>query len=270
MSPGTPVSVYTLRPMPPLSAVIITQDEERDLPAALDSVRFCDEVLVVDSGSADRTRELAQAAGARVVIHTPWPGFRDQRNYAVLAATHDWVLALDADERVTPALRDEICRLRDRGFGMAGYRIPRVVRYLGRWVRGTDWYPDPQLRLFDRRRGRWGGELVHESVEVTGPVGRLHAELEHFPYADVSDHMIKIDSYTTLWARQSLGKRRVPGGLEMVLTSLWAFLRNYVMKRGVRLGHVGVTVSMLNAYYTYAKLAKLRELAERNEAPPVA
>ncbi len=252
--------------MPALSAVIITQDEERDLPAALDSVRFCDEVLVVDSGSQDRTRDLAQASGARVVIHTPWCGFRDQRNYAVDTAAHEWVLALDADERVTPALREEICQLRDQGFGMAGYRIPRVVRYLGRWVRGTDWFPDPQLRLFDRRRGRWGGELVHESVQVDGPVGRLRFELEHFPYADVSDHLIKIDSYTTLWAQQSLGKRRVPGGLEMAATSWWTFVRNYVMKRGVLLGHVGMTVSMLNAYYTYAKLAKLRELADRQEA----
>jgi glycosyltransferase involved in cell wall biosynthesis len=252
--------------MPALSAVIITQDEERDLPAALESVRFCDEVLVVDSGSEDRTRALADASGARVVIHTPWRGFRDQRNYAVDAAAHDWVLALDADERVTPPLREEICQLRDRGFGMAGYRIPRVVRYLGRWVRGTDWYPDPQLRLFDRRRGRWGGELVHESVQVDGPVGRLRFELEHFPYADVSEHLTKIDSYTTLWAQQSLGRRRIPGGLEMAATSWWTFLRNYVMKRGVLLGHVGMTVSMLNAYYTYAKLAKLRELADRRHA----
>jgi glycosyltransferase involved in cell wall biosynthesis len=249
--------------MPPLSAVIISHNEERDLPEALESVRFCDEVLVVDSGSSDRTRELAEAAGARVIVHAPWPGFRDQRNYAVDAAAHEWVLALDADERVTPALREEIGRLRDEGFAHAGYRIPRVVRYLGCWVRGTDWYPDPQLRLFDRRRGRWGGELVHESVQVDGPVGLLRAELEHHPYVNVSEHLLKIDSYTTLWAQQSLGKRRTPGGLEMVLTSLWTFVRNYLIKRGALLGHVGVTISMLNAYYTYAKLAKLRELADQ-------
>ena len=131
--------------MTPLSAVIIAQDEEENLGAALESARFCDEVLVVDSGSRDRTREVAAAAGARVVVNEPWPGFVMQRNFAIAAARHDWVLSLDADERVSPALRGH-------GLRHAGYRIPRVAVYLGREIRATDWYPDPQLRLFDRRR----------------------------------------------------------------------------------------------------------------------
>src|SRR5713101_5943926 len=122
----------------PLSAVVITQDEEARLPAALESVRFCDEVVVVDSGSTDRTLEIARAAGARVLVNSPWPGFVAQRNVAVEAARHDWVLALDADERVTPALREEIQALRARGFDRAGYRIPRAAFYLGRWIRATD------------------------------------------------------------------------------------------------------------------------------------
>jgi glycosyltransferase involved in cell wall biosynthesis len=245
----------------PLSAVVITQDEEARLPAALESVGFCDEVVVVDSGSTDRTREIAKAAGARVLVNSPWPGFVAQRNVAVEAARHDWVLALDADERVTPALREEIRALRARGFDRAGYRIPRAAFYLGRWIRATDWYPDPQIRLFDRTRGRWEGALVHESVSVRGPVGRLRSDLEHYPYEDISHHLRKIDRYTELWAVQAFAAGRRTGVLEMVGSCAWAFLRNYVWKHGFTLGSAGVTVSTLNAYYTYVKLAKLQELA---------
>src|SRR5262249_47437751 len=157
---------------------------------------------VVDSGSQDGTRQIAEAAGARVIVNAPWPGFPAQRNFAVEAARHDWVLVVDADERVTPALRDEILSLRDSGFSQAGYRFPRVTFSLGRWIRGTDWYPDRQLRLFDRRRGRWQGSLIHESVRVQGPVGNLRHELQHFSHRNVSHHLQRIDRYTTLWAQQ--------------------------------------------------------------------
>jgi hypothetical protein len=246
----------------PLSAVVITMNEEARLPAALESVRFCDEVVVVDAGSTDRTREIAEAAGARVLLSTPWPGFVQQRNVAVEAARNDWVLALDADERVSPALGEEIRALRARGFDRAGYRIPRAAFYLGRWIRATDWYPDPQIRLFDRTRGRWEGALVHESVLVHGPVGRLRSDLEHHPYQNISHHLRKIDRYTDLWARQALAAGQRTGSLEMLASCAWAFLRNYVLRQGFTLGSAGVTVSALNAYYTYLKLAKLQELAQ--------
>jgi hypothetical protein len=183
---------------------------------------------------------------------------------AVDAARHDWVLALDADERVSPALREEIQAIRARGFDHGGYRIPRVAFYLGQWIRATDWYPDPQVRLFDRRRARWQGELVHESVRVEGPVGRLRAEMEHLPYRDISHHLQKIDSYTTLWATQALAAGRRTGYVDLVFAPLWAFLRNYLVKGGFRLGKAGLGVSSLNAYYTYAKLAKLDELSLRD------
>lgn len=248
--------------MTPLSAVIITRNEEQRLPEALQSVAFCDERLVVDAGSTDRTQEVAAECGARVVVATPWPGFVAQRRKAVEAARHDWILALDADERVTPSLRHEIEAARTMGFTHAGYRIPRVSFYLGRWIRGTDWYPDLQLRLFDRARGGWEGALVHESVEVRGPVGRLRHEIEHHPYADIAEHLRTINDYTTLWARQSRAAGRRTNALERVGAPLWTFLRNYVLKRGVLLGGVGLTVSVLNSYYTFAKLAKLEELQE--------
>ena len=252
--------------MTPLSAVLITHNEERNLAAALESVRFCDEIVVVDSGSTDRTREIAAQAGARVIRNEPWPGFVAQRNLAADAARHDWILAVDADERVTAELRDEIQAARAAGFDRAGYRIPRVVHYLGRWIRATDWYPDPQLRLFDRTKGRWQGGLIHESVRVRGRVGRLRSELQHHPYDDIGHHMRKIDSYTTLWARDAFAAGRRTGTLETVGAPGWAFLRNYVLKGGFRLGEAGLTVSTFNAYYTYAKMAKLRELARNAPA----
>ena len=246
--------------MTPLSAVLIVKDEEAKLGPALRSVAFCDEVLVVDAGSRDRTRELAEAAGARVIVHEPWPGFVAQRNFSLEQARHDWVLALDADERVTPELREEIEALRRDGLLHAGYRIPRLVFYLGRWIRGTDWYPDPQLRLFDRRRGQWSGSLIHESVQVEGSVGRLRHHLEHLPYDDVAAHLRKIDSYTTLWAQERHLAGRGCWLLEPQLSAAWAFVRNYLLRGGLLLGEAGLTVSTLNTIYTYVKLAKLREL----------
>jgi glycosyltransferase involved in cell wall biosynthesis len=247
------------------SAVLIAHDEESNIRAALESVSFCEERVVVDSGSTDRTREVAETAGARVILNTPWPGFVAQRNFAVERARHDWILALDADERITPALRAEIESLRARELACAAYRIPRAVFYMGRWIRATDWNHDSQIRIFDRKRARWDGGLVHESVRVEGSIGRLHAPMEHYPYADISAHMRKIDRYTTLWARQAFAAGQRTSTLAMALIPLWTFLRNYVLRRGLLLGQTGLTISTLNTYYTYLKLAKLAELA-RNEA----
>ncbi len=253
--------------MVPISAVLIVQDEERDLPDALESVTFCDEILVIDGGSKDRTLEIAEAAAARIVVNTPWPGFRDQRKFGAAQARHDWLLFLDADERVTPRLREEILGLRAKGFERAGYRIPRLAFYLGRWIRGTDWYPDLQLRLFDRRRGDWRGLLVHESAKVNGPVGRLRGDILHYPYRDISDHLQTIDSYTNLWARQAHESGKRTGLVETVLGTLGAFLRNYVLRGGFLLGREGITVSALNTLYTLAKYAKLQELQRLGASP---
>nr|MCU0256366.1 glycosyltransferase family 2 protein [Vicinamibacterales bacterium] len=162
--------------MPGLTAIIITRDEARHIGAALASVSWADERIVVDSHSVDDTVALARAAGARVDVRD-WPGYGAQRNHAAGLAAHDWILAIDADERVTPDLAREIAGLLRGTPAAAGYRIPRVTRYLDRWVRSTDWYPDWQLRLYDRTRAAWNTRPVHESVEVRGPVARLHGEL---------------------------------------------------------------------------------------------
>jgi glycosyltransferase involved in cell wall biosynthesis len=247
---------------PPISGVIIACNEERRLRAAIESLSFCDEVLVVDSGSTDRTQAIAREAGARVVVNTPWPGFSVQRNFALDQARHDWVFALDADERVSPALRDEIGALCAGGLTQAAYRMPRVSFYLGRWIRRTDWYPDWQTRLFDRRRARWHGTL-HESVKVDGPTGALRGEIEHHPYEDIADHLRRIDRYTTLWAQSAYAAGRRAGLVRIMLHPLWAFFRNYVLRGGMLLGVAGLVISTLNSFYVYAKHAKLGELQRR-------
>jgi glycosyltransferase involved in cell wall biosynthesis len=245
--------------MPAISAVIITSNEERRLPEALASVAFCDERVVVDSGSSDRTAEVAQAAGARFVTRIPWPGFVAQKNAAVAEAAHDWILSIDADERVSAGLRLEIEALQASQMTCAGYRIPRLSHYLGRWIRATDWYPDRQLRLFDRRRGRWQGGAVHESVRVDGPVGRLRHDIEHHPYSGIDEHLRTIDLYTTLWADRAAAEGRRTHVGEICGAPLWSLTRNLILRRGIVLGGVGCVVSILNSYYTFLKLAKLFE-----------
>ena len=252
--------------MPKVTAALITLNESANLAAALASVAWADEILVIDSGSTDDTAALARQAGARVEVR-PWPGYSAQKNYAASIASHDWILSLDADERVTPALGAEIRSLLAAEPSRRGYRIPRVSHYLGRWIRGTDWYPDYQLRLYDRRAGRWNGRAVHESVALDGEPGVLANDLQHHPYRDISDHLATIDRYTTLAADQMRTEGRVPSLAGLALHPPFAFLRNYVLRRGFLNGGAGLTVSILNSYYVFLKLAKAREPQPASRAP---
>jgi len=244
--------------VPGVSAIIITLNEAAHIGACLDAVGFADERIVVDSGSTDGTPELARAHGARVIVRD-WPGYAAQKNAAAGLASHDWILSVDADERVTPALATEI---RDtlREPARAGYRMPRVTFHLGRWIRTTDWYPDRQLRLYDRRSARWTGRYVHEAVSVNGTVGDLRGELEHRPYRDIADHLETIDRYTTYAARQMHEGGSRSGFAQMAGHPPLAFLRNYVAHGGFRDGAPGFIISALNAYYVLLKFAKLWEL----------
>jgi glycosyltransferase involved in cell wall biosynthesis len=251
----------------PLSAVVIAYNEEDRLADALRSVGFCDEIVVVDAGSTDATRRIAEELGARVIVNAPWPGFVVQRQFATRAARHDWVLALDSDERVSPALREEIEGLRTAGLDGPGYVMPRVSHYLGRWVRATDWYPDFQLRLFDRRRAQWQGGLVHESVRPDAPPARLRHELQHFSYRDVGEHLRDIEEYARLWARQAFAEGRRAGPAAAFAAGAFAFFRNYVLKRGLLLGGTGLVVSTLNAHYTFTKLLLLYEMELQQRRP---
>lgn len=250
--------------MPKLTVTVITRDEAHHLDACLESVSWADEIVVIDSGSTDETVAIARRHNARVEVRE-WPGYSAQKNYAASAATHDWILSLDADERVTPELAAEIRQLLAAEPPRRGYRVPRVTWYLGRWIRGTDWYPDYQLRLYDRRAGQWNGRRVHESVALRDEPGRLRHELQHFAYRDISDHLSTIDRYTALAAEQVIAEgRRVPLA-SIVFHPPLAFLRNYVLRGGFTQGAAGLVVSALNSYYVFLKLAKGWELS-RNAA----
>ena len=247
--------------MPKLTVTVITRNEAANIEAALASVAWADEIVLVDAESTDDTAAIARRRGARVEVRS-WPGYSAQKNLAASLASHDWILSIDADERVSPALASEIQALLRAEPAHRGYRVPRISHYLGRWIRGTDWYPDYQLRLYDRRAGQWNGRPVHESVALTGEPGRLVNDLQHFPYRDISHHLQTIDRYTTLAAEQMRAEGRTPSIAGIVLHPQFAFLRNYLLRGGFRNGSAGLVVSMLNSYYVFLKLAKAWE-AER-------
>ncbi len=248
--------------MPPLSVTIITRDESANLAGALESVAWADDVVVVDAESRDDTAAIARRFTPRVVVRE-WPGYVAQKNFAAEQACHDWILSIDADERVTPALAEEIRRVLVSTPAEAGFRLPRASFYLGRWIRSTDWYPDFQLRLYDRRRARWEGRYVHESVKADGPVGTLRGEVLHYPYRDIAHHVQTIDRYTTLAARQAAEAGKRASIADVAVRPPLAFLRNYVLRLGIRDGQAGLIVSLLNSYYVFLKSAKLWELSRR-------
>jgi glycosyltransferase involved in cell wall biosynthesis len=247
-----------------LSVTIITRNEALDVGAALMSVAWADELIVVDSASTDDTVAVARQHTDRVIVRE-WPGYVAQKNYAASIASHDWILSLDADERVTPELAAEIRSTLDVPSSDRGYRIPRVTWHLGRWVRTTDWYPDYQLRLYDRRAAEWTGRYVHETMTVRGPVGQLRGELQHFAYRDIADHLETIDRYTTYAARQMQESGRHAGLLDLAVHPPLAFWRNYLLKGGIRDGVPGLVISAMNGYYVFLKFAKLWELRHRHE-----
>jgi glycosyltransferase involved in cell wall biosynthesis len=248
--------------VPKLSVTIITLNEADHIGAAIDSAAWADEILVVDSGSTDATMEIARGKGA-TVLSRAWNGWIEQKNFAAERASHDWIFSLDADERITPALAAEIQALLASEPSRRGYRMPRVTFHLGRWIRTTDFYPDYQTRLYDRRAARWRGKCVHESVSVDGGTGQLRNEIEHYSYRDLRDQLERINTYTTLAARQMHESGRRSGVLDLVVHPPAAFLRNYILRRGVLDGAAGLTISAMNAYSVFLKFAKLRELQRK-------
>jgi glycosyltransferase involved in cell wall biosynthesis len=263
----SPVLAATL-PAVKLTVTVITLNEADHIEFALTSVAWADEIIVIDSGSTDGTVDIAGRHATRVEV-LDWPGYGAQKNRAADLASNDWILSLDADEHVPADLADEIRRVLEHP-DAAGYRIPRVTWYLGRWIRSTDWYPDPQLRLYDRRAGRWSLRQVHESVELSQPPGLLRHEIQHYAYRDVSHHLATIDRYTTLAAKQWMADGRRTSALAAVVHPPLAFLRNYVLRGGFRDGAAGLLVSALNSYYVFLKLLKLWEYQQQLGPGPVA
>jgi glycosyltransferase involved in cell wall biosynthesis len=238
-----------------ITATIVTLNEERNIARAIESLRCADEVVVVDSGSTDRTREIATRMGARV-IEEPWRGYAAQKNFAACRAANDWILSLDADESLSEELAAEILGLKRDGARFDGYSFPRLAQYLGRWIRHGGWYPDRKLRLYDRRKAEWVGEYVHESVRVKGTTGQLQGNLLHFTCASLSEHLRTLDRYTSLAALEVAARGKSVSMRRLTLDPVWTFFRTYVLQRGFLDGRQGLAIAWMAALYTFLKYAK--------------
>lgn len=243
-----------------ISATIITCDEERNIARAIESLRCCDEILVVDSGSTDRTVEIAEKLGARV-IESPWPGYAKQKNLAAAKASHDWIFSLDADEALSEALEAEIWQLKKNGPDHDGYTVPRMAQYLGRWILHSGWYPDRKVRLYDRRKATWVGEYVHESVRVQGSRGHLRSNLLHYTCESISEHLRTLDRYTTLAAQEVVARRQKVAWPNLILDPAWTFLRTYFLQLGFLDGLEGLMIAYMAATYSFLKYAKARNMS---------
>lgn len=246
----------------PISGCVICCNEADRIGDCLRSLDFCAETLVVDSGSTDGTAALAEELGARVVPNAPFPGHKEQKQFAVEHAAHDWVLCLDADERVTPALRERLLALGAEGFGGAAYEMPRRNHYLGRPVRGGMSWPDLKVRLFDRRLCRWGGTNPHDRVEVPAGarVTRLEEPIEHLSYRDFRHHLRTIDSFTRIAAAalREQGRRTTP--FDLLVRPPSAAFKSLVLKRGFVDGWRGLLIAGMAAYYDWLKYWRLLRL----------
>jgi glycosyltransferase involved in cell wall biosynthesis len=243
-----------------LSVTVIALNQETNIGECLESVvGFADEIVVVDTGSCDHTVELARRYTDRVLT-AAWQGFGRTKNYALDQARGDWVFSLDTDERVPPALQDEIQAVLKADGPCAGYRVPRKNYFCGRWIRHLGWYPDYTLRLFRRDLGRFRDREVHEEVVVAGPVGTLTTPLEHYSYNSVSEYITRMDRYARLAAVElaKRGRRPYPG--ELVYHPLFTFLHLFCLRRGFLEGLTGYTLAVLMSMYKFLKYYYLREL----------
>jgi len=245
-----------------ISATIITYNEERNLPRAIESLRCADEIVIIDSGSSDRTLEIAEKLGARIV-ESPWPGYAKQKNLAAEQAAYDWILSLDADESLSEALEGEIWQLKKNGPQFDAYTMPRMAQYLGRWIRHSGWYPDRKVRLYDRRKARWVGEYVHETVRVDGRLGHLESNLLHFTCNSLSEHLKTMDRYTTLAAEQLVAQETLIGWAQLALDPPWTFFKTYVLQRGFLDGTEGLAIAYMAALYNFLKYAKAKNMSPR-------
>lgn len=258
-----------------LSAIVITKNEERVIGRCLASLAFCDEILLVDSGSTDRTLEIARGLNATVMLEPDWQGPATQRNRGLARARGKWCLLLDADEWVTPALRDEIVALlqadRSAPRSEAAFRIPRSSSYCGQFMRHGGWWPDPVTRLLRRGAARFAGGIVHEHPVVDGAIGALTQPLMHESFRDLEQVLGKVNAYST-WGAQTLREQgKTPGLASAVAHGLWTFIRTYLVKAGFLDGRRGFMLAVSNAegaYYKYVKAMLLAEAQAASSAAP--
>ena len=242
-----------------LSACLITFNEEHNLRRVLNSVQgVADEIVVVDCGSKDRTAEIARDHGAKLVTHS-WTNFAEQKNIAAAAASHDWILSLDADEELSPELRDGLLAWKQKAPQFAVYEFARRTWYLGAWINHTGWYPDFQRRLFQRGAAQFSG-IIHEALRFKGKPGRLNGDLLHYTVRSLEEHEQKVEQYTTLAAQQMFAAGRRTWRAAMWLASPWSWFNNYVLRLGFLDGYRGWAISRMAARGTRLKFKKLGSL----------
>ncbi len=252
-------------PRLPLSAVLITLNAARQLPECLASLAFCDEIVLVDAGSSDDTLAIAAEFGARV-IHQDWLGFGPQKQFAVNQASHDWVLCLDADERVSPRLRSSIehALVTSPLPAFAAFRFARCNRFMGRYLRHGEGYPDWSLRLFNRQYAQWSNDAVHEKVVCPTPVGQLRGDLLHDSAETLGIYLSKQDRYTSLAAEEALARGKHASLIHLILSPLVRFVKFYFVRLGFLDGWPGLVHILIGCRNSYMKYAKMRAiLAER-------
>lgn len=250
-----------------ISAVIITLNEERNISNAIESLGFADEILVIDANSIDRTVEIAGSLGAKIIARD-WSGFSDQKQFGVDEAAHDWIFSIDADERVSEKLNEEIESIKRAEPGADGYRISRLSTYMGRTIRHSGWYPNRQLRLFNRRKGRWNGREIHESVEMDGGsvIKALQHDILHFSIENAAHHHQMIgERYAPLAAMQLLRSGHKTSQLRVAIAGPLAFLRSYILRLGFLDGFPGLCIASFAAYHAYLKQVMLWELEMRED-----
>jgi len=247
-----------------LSVVVITLNEEKNIVRCLKSLRFTrkPEVLVVDAESRDKTVAAARKLGGKVLIRK-WKGYADQKNWAFGKVKGDWILSLDADEELTPELCSEVERvMSQKAPGFVGYAIKRRAYFLGKWIRHCGWWPDAQLRLIRRGKGKFSNRPVHEGIEAIGPTGSLEEPMNHYTYDSIAQYLEKMERYSSLFAANAPFKKRKLWWVYLVLMPPWIFLRMFLLKLGFLDGWRGLQVCGLSAYHEFVKYAKLgmREL----------
>ncbi len=251
--------------MTELSVVIITLNEEENIEACLQSVFWADEIVVMDSGSTDRTRDICLEYTDKFHVR-PWTGYSEQRNAAHELASGNWILSLDADERVTPELAMEIRQeLNNSNNEVAGFNIPYKVYYRDKWMRYGGFFPENHLRLFRRGKGHYGERAVHEAIKVDGPVGTLKQYIEHFTYRSVSDFFERMERYSNLSAEEYVRIGRTTGPIRMSVRSVFNFFKMYVIRLGFMDGYEGFLLAVLYSVYIFVKYAKLRELYQEQK-----